>query len=116
MDSENDWQQRALDNERLRRLATAELESTRDQLADTVQRLQKARADLIKCNELLVAAVAEHEVLHQDKAAVIAELAEANAIIGRQKAHIERLKQQLARPLRQVAKKAVRTLRPGSSR
>lgn len=34
MASMDEWQQRAVDNERLRRLAVSELESTRDQLAD----------------------------------------------------------------------------------
>ena len=113
MASMDEWQQRAVDNERLRRLAVSELESTRDQLADAVSQLQKTRADLIQTNEILVAAVAEHEELTLEKEELAQALNEATDIVKRQKAYIDRLRHQLDRPMRQVAKKAVRTLRPG---
>ncbi|MDO5677969.1 MAG: hypothetical protein Q4G35_10740 [Propionibacteriaceae bacterium] len=114
MDLSEDFQQRAQDNERLRALAVTELESTRDQLAETVSRLQRAREDLIKTNQLLVTAVAEHEAMTQEKGRLEEELAEAKDVAARQKAYIERLRQQLDKPLRAVVKKATRTLRPGA--
>lgn len=116
MGSIDDCQQRAVDNERLRRLVVEELESTRDQLADTVNQLQTTRADLIQTNTILLSTVAEHEVMTQEKAKLSEALAQARDTVTRQQAYINRLKMQLDRPLRQVAKKAARTLRSGGRR
>lgn len=116
MDSIDEWQQRAVDNERLRRLAVEELESTRDQLADTVEQLQMTRADLVRTNSLLVNAIAEHEELTQKLAETDESLAAAVDTVSRQQAYIDRLRQQLARPMRQVIKKAARSVGIGRAR
>lgn len=99
-----EWQQRADDNERLRRLATSEMETARDELASCVADLSRTRADLLTLNERTSVELAS---LH-------AELAEARDTIARQKAYIERLRKQLSRPLRLLAKKVITRVRPGS--
>lgn len=113
MASMDEWQQRAVDNERLRRLAVSELESTRDQLADTGNQLQRTRADLVKTNDLLVAALQQSEAALGKNSELEASLAESQDVVARQKAYIERLRTQVGRPLRTAARQTIRKIQGG---
>lgn len=118
-----DWQERAESNERLRRMLTEELESTRDELTAATADSTRTRAEMLQLHTKLNAEMesvrqeaAEREAAGQEGCEAVqhdldqarAELAAARDTIQRQEAHIKRLKQQIARPVRILAKKVLR--------
>lgn len=106
MSGESEILQRAEDNERLRREAIAELESTRAELNTTIRELSAARADTLKLSKLL----ADRD---QKLDRIMAERREKEAtdaeLIRSLSAQVERLKKQTARPVRLMAKRILRS-------
>lgn len=105
-------QQRADENERLRRLAADELAAMRIELA----RALDERVELHKDLNLLAERLSDQEnrtaLALEDKqrteAELQAELANSADTVQRQAAHIARLKKQMERPTRLLAKKVLR--------
>lgn len=96
-----------LDNERLRKALVAELENIRGDMTTLVAELASARDDARVMAERLVERDIAHDELQSQLAEAQAAHTEALETINAQKRHIERLKKQLSRPVRVLAKKAL---------
>ncbi|MBB1510696.1 hypothetical protein ACX1DX_11735 [Tessaracoccus sp. Y36] len=101
------FQQAAQDNERLRKALAADLEVVRAEMTTLVAELESARDDARVMAERLVERDIAHDALRDQLAAAEASQKESAEVIAAQKRHIERLKKQLQRPIRVLAKKAL---------
>ncbi|MFD0866213.1 hypothetical protein ACFQ06_10400 [Tessaracoccus lubricantis] len=100
-------QQAAQDNERLRKALVAELEGMRGEMTTLVAELASARDDARVIAERLVERDIAYDELRDKLSEQEAVNRESLETIAAQKRHIERLKKQLSRPVRALAKRAL---------
>ena len=103
-------QQRTEENTRLRRLAAQELASMRIELARALEDRLELHQDLNLLAERLSMQEDLTMAAREEAQRIQAELDGAGATIQRQAMHIARLKKQIARPTRLLAKKVLRRL------
>lgn len=110
--SEAEWRTRAEENERLRRLLADELAHTRDELSEATSDATGIRSELLALNsrtrDVISTLAAENESLKEQLASARRDAMDAQEIIRRQTQHIARLKRQVERPFRTIAKKVLR--------
>lgn len=91
----------------MRRAVVTELENTRSEMNALVAELASARDDAEALAKRLFRRDTVIEELKQDLQKAQEEAASSRGVVAAQQRHIDRLKAQLRRPVRQLAKKAL---------